>query len=78
LKGDKIIGFQETNEIIRKIDDTATKNGLDRSNFLRLIVRRALEQGPPSANLAAPLETGDVVAQKSLSGESSNLTEPRQ
>jgi len=44
LKGDKIIGFKETNEIIEKIDFNATQKGLDRSGYLRMIIRKILAE----------------------------------
>ena len=40
MKTDRIIGFKEKSEIIALIDERAEKLGLDRSNFLRLTVRK--------------------------------------
>ena len=42
LKTDRIIGFKEREEIIELIDELAEKQGLDRSSFLRQLVREKL------------------------------------
>jgi metal-responsive CopG/Arc/MetJ family transcriptional regulator len=39
LKTDRVIGFKEKREIIELIDEMAEKQGLDRSSFLRQLVR---------------------------------------
>jgi len=44
MKCDKLIGFKEKTEIIEKIDFNATQKGLDRSGYLRMIIRKQLEQ----------------------------------
>jgi hypothetical protein len=44
MKDIKLIGFAENVEIVKRIDDSASKLGLDRSNYLRMIIREKLGQ----------------------------------
>lgn len=48
MKTDKIIGFRETAQVIAEIDNRAEAKGLDRSNFLRQLVRDGLGKSPVS------------------------------
>jgi hypothetical protein len=42
VKDVKILGFAESVEIVKRIDESASKLGLDRSNYLRMIIREKL------------------------------------
>jgi predicted DNA binding CopG/RHH family protein len=42
LKTDKVVGFREKTEVIQAIDACAEKHGLNRTNFLRNIVREKI------------------------------------
>jgi metal-responsive CopG/Arc/MetJ family transcriptional regulator len=44
------ITFRERESIILRLDDLAKKQGLNRSNFIRMIIREKLARSPPSTS----------------------------
>lgn len=43
MKTDRQVGFRDTYEMVAKIDKKAESEGLNRTNFLRKIVRDAIK-----------------------------------